>query len=387
MSNASQKLGILGGGQLGRMMIAASEKFGLEYHVLDPDAEAPCRHLSHFTKGSYADYETVMSLGRQVNCLTTEIEHVHTEALALLEKQIPVYPQSDILSCIQDKGLQKEFYAKHGFPTADFALVSHYEENTQYPQLFPAIQKLRRQGYDGRGVLALKTPADLGFTGPSVLEKQIQIAKEISILTCRDQFGKIITYAPVDMTVDPDANLLTYLHSPADLSPTLAHGCIDMAKALADTFGVVGMLAVELMIDTHGKIWINESAPRPHNSGHHTIESASVSQFEQHVRAVIGLPVADLAWEKPAVMCNLLGSAAAGPVYWRGLDEVYKHPEAHLHLYGKKYTKPNRKMGHLTVVDHDLGRAHELLRHLVKQVVCEGASLSDLPYDSGKNNV
>jgi 5-(carboxyamino)imidazole ribonucleotide synthase len=366
------KLGILGGGQLGRMMIAASEKLGLTYHVLDPDREAACQGISQFTKGSYADFDQVLSFGRQVDCLTTEIEHVNTEALRLLESQIPVYPQADVLAMIQDKGLQKEFYAKHRFPTADFVLLENQTSLHAYPHLFPAVQKLRRHGYDGRGVISLDTPDDLSFSAPSVLEKRIEIAKEISVLTCRDQFGKIITYTPVEMIVDPHENMLTQLRSPATLSAAQSAECITLAREVNATLGIVGMLAIELMVDTSGGIWINEMAPRPHNSGHHTIESASTSQFEQHIRAVLGAPIVDITWEKPAAMCNLLGGNRAGLAYWEGLAPILNIPNAYLHLYGKRYTKPYRKMGHLTVVADQIETAIAQLRTLSAGVYCNG---------------
>ena len=365
------KLGILGGGQLGRMMIAASEKLGLTYHVLDPDREASCQGISHFTKGAYADFDQVLAFGRQVDCLTTEIEHVNTDALKLLETQIPVYPQSDILALIQDKGLQKEFYAKHRFPTAEFALVDPQTPLPLHSHLFPAVQKLRRQGYDGRGVIALNTPKDPGFSAPSVLEKRIEIAKEISVLTCRDQFGKIITYTPIEMIVDPKSNMLAQLRSPSSLSPSQERRCIDLARDVSSTLGIVGMLAVELMIDHEDRIWINEMAPRPHNSGHHTIEAASTSQFEQHVRAVLGMPIVDITWEKPAAMCNLLGGERTGIAQWTGLEAALNTPNAHLHLYGKRYSKPHRKMGHLTVVADHISLAVETLNALMP-ISCNG---------------
>ena len=366
------KLGILGGGQLGRMMIAASEKLGLTYHVLDPDREASCQGISQFTKGSYADFDQVLAFGRQVDCLTTEIEHVNTEALKLLESQIPVYPQADFLAMIQDKGLQKEFYARHGFPTAEFVLLDHQASFHPYGHLFPAIQKLRRHGYDGRGVMGLETPDETGFSAPSVLEKRIEIAKEISVLTCRDQFGKIITYTPVEMIVDPHVNMLTQLRSPSSLSTAQNADCIALAREVTATLGIVGMLAVELMVDTSGKIWINEMAPRPHNSGHHTIESASTSQFEQHIRAVIGAPIVDITWEKPAAMCNLLGENREGLAYWEGLEPILNTPNAYLHLYGKRYTKPYRKKGHLTVVADQIETAIAELSTLAAGVHCNG---------------
>jgi len=366
------KIGILGGGQLGRMMIAASEKLGLTYHVLDPDTESSCQGVSHFTKGSYADFEQVLAFGRHVNCMTTEIEHVNTEALRLLENQIPIYPQPALLEIIQDKGLQKQFYKEHKFPTAEFVLIDDQTQLSEHPELFPAVQKLRRQGYDGRGVICLDTPQDTGFSAPSVLEKRIQISKEISVLTCRDQFGKIITYTPVEMIVDPNANVLTQLRSPSTLSQQLSQDCIDLAKSITETLGIVGMLAVELMIDTDDKIWVNEIAPRPHNSGHHTIEAASTSQFEQHIRAVIGAPIADITWEKPSAMCNLLGGDTPGIAHWEGLDLVLQNPAAQLHLYGKRYTKPNRKMGHLTVIGNSTEEAMAILATLAAQVSCNG---------------
>jgi 5-(carboxyamino)imidazole ribonucleotide synthase len=365
-------IGILGGGQLGRMMIAASEKLGLSYQILDPDREASCQGISQFTKGSYADFDQVLAFGRHVDCITTEIEHVNTEALRLLENQIPVYPQPAILEIIQDKGLQKQFYKDNQLPSADFVLIEHATQLSEHADMFPAVQKLRRQGYDGRGVICLDSPEESGFTEPSILEKRIDIDKEISVLTCRDQYGKVITYTPVEMVVDPQKNILTQLRSPSTLAQNIAQRCTNLAREVTEKIGIVGMLAVELMVDKNQTIWINEIAPRPHNSGHHTIESASASQFEQHIRAVIGAPIADISWEKPAAMCNLLGGDTAGLAHWTGLDEVLKTPEAHLHLYGKRYTKPNRKMGHLTVVADSAEEALRILNQLSATISCNG---------------
>lgn len=365
-------LGVLGGGQLGRMLIQEAVNLDLRVHVLDPDSEAPCAALAHgFTAGSFADEEAVLAFGRKCNVLTVEIEHVHTGALKkLVAEGVQVYPTPEVLELVQDKGLQKQFYQRHQIPTASFHLTENREELLSHAASFPAVQKLRRGGYDGRGVQVLHSAADLGsaFDAPSVLEKKISFDKEISVIVARNARGEVSTFPLVEMEFNPQANLVEFLFSPADVPAHLSDRARHIAVQLAEALNHVGLLAVEMFV-AGDDILVNEMAPRPHNSGHHTIEANVTSQYAQHLRAILGLPLGDTRLVEPAVMVNLLGAPGhAGPVYYEGLTQVLGWPGVHVHLYGKSQTKPFRKMGHVTVRAAELSRAQQLAREVLKCV-------------------
>lgn len=361
------RLGILGGGQLGRMLIQSAIDFDLTNLVLDPDPDAPCKGIaSRFHVGSLKDFDEVYRFGKQAEVVTIEIENVNCDALEALEKEgVKVYPQPHLIRLIQDKGLQKQFYREHNIPTADFHLLQDKAELHGHHAFFPAVQKLRREGYDGRGVHKISGTSDIkaGFEQPSVLEKMVDFEKEISVIVARSINGEIKAFPTVELDFHPEKNLVEYLFSPADISPAIEKKAQDIAEKVAESLGIVGLLAVEMFLTKDGQVLVNEIAPRPHNSGHHSIEANITSQYEQHLRAILGMPLGDTDIKIPAVMVNLLGEDGyAGKAVYQGLEEVLGTPGVSIHLYGKKLTKPFRKMGHVTIVDSDPFIAREKAR-------------------------
>ena len=361
------KLGILGGGQLGRMLIQQAINYNVTVKVLDPDREAPCRKLcDEFFVGSLGDYETVYNFGKKVDLLTIEIEKVNVEALDQLEKEgVLVYPQPRIIRLIQDKGLQKQFFKENDIPTADFQVISNMEQLKQSHIPFPYIQKLRRDGYDGKGVYKVidETYLDNAFTEPSIVERWIDFEKEIAVIVARNESGEVKAFPMVEMEFNPEANLVEFLIAPSTLPFEVHREAEAIAKRIAETLKIVGLLAVEMFLDKHGRILVNELAPRPHNSWHQTIEGNVVSQFEQHLRAIFNQPMGDTACLNNAIMVNVLGeSGYEGPAIYKGIEKILKCEGVYVHLYGKALTKPFRKMGHVTIVDADRGKAIEKAR-------------------------
>lgn len=356
------RLGILGGGQLGRMLLQKAADFNISNAVLDPDPEAPCKSIcEEFHEGSFRDFETVLNFGRTVDILTIEIEHVSVEALEQLENEgVIVYPQARVIRLVQDKGAQKIFYRTHGIPTAEFHLLESKEHLEKYAANFPFMQKLRKGGYDGKGVTRLDnlSQIDQAFDEPSILEKLVDFEKELSVIVARNSKGEISAFPVVDMEFNTEANLVEFLFAPSLLSVAQEKEAIRIAKAVAESLQIVGLLAVEMFLTRSGELLVNEIAPRPHNSGHHTIEGNVTSQYEQHLRAILGLPLGSTAIIRPAVMVNLLGEKGhSGHAKYQGLEEVMKLENVYVHLYGKKLTKPFRKMGHVTVLGNTLEEA------------------------------
>ncbi len=365
------KLGILGGGQLGRMLIQQAINYNVTIKVLDPDRNAPCKKLcDEFVVGPLSDYETVYNFGRQTDLLTIEIEKVNVDALAQLEKEgVLVYPQPRIIRLIQDKGLQKQFFKENDIPTAAFKIISSPEEFKGSHFHFPYIQKLRKDGYDGRGVYKVLDESYLAnaFTEPSLIEELIDFEKEIAVIVARNIQGEVKAFPMVEMEFNPEANLVEFLISPSLLSFEIQQKAQQIAVDIAEKLSIVGLLAVEMFLDKHGNILVNELAPRPHNSGHQTIEGNVVSQFEQHLRAIFNQPLGDTSGLHHAVMVNVLGEAGhEGPAIYKCLEEILKLHGVYVHLYGKVLTKPNRKMGHVTVIDADRDKAIEKARHVQK---------------------
>ena len=361
------RLGILGGGQLGRMLIQQAINYNVTVKVLDPDKDAPCRKLcDEFVTGSLSDYETVYNFGKKVDLLTIEIEKVNVDALEQLEKEgVLVYPQPRIIRLIQDKGLQKQFFKENGIPTAEFQIVSSADQLKNASIPFPYIQKLRRDGYDGKGVYKVADESYLenAFTAPSLIERWIDFEKEIAVIVARNEKGDISTFPVVEMEFNPEANLVEFLISPSTLHFDIQQEATTIAKKIAESMRIVGLLAVEMFLDKHGRILVNELAPRPHNSGHQTIEGNVVSQFEQHLRAIFDQPLGSTSSLSNAIMINLLGEAGyEGPARYQGIEKVLKCPGVYIHLYGKALTKPFRKMGHVTIVDDDREKAVETAR-------------------------
>ncbi|GIV34436.1 MAG: N5-carboxyaminoimidazole ribonucleotide synthase [Chitinophagales bacterium] len=371
-----KRIGILGGGQLGRMLIQAAINYNLDIAILDPDPEAPCRSLAgRFFQGNLLDYDTVYNFGKQVDVLTIEIEHVNTDALFRLEEEgVKVFPRPASIRMIQDKGFQKQFYKENGIPTSEFRLCQSRSELAEHQDFLPFFQKLRRGGYDGRGVQQIRHTDDFSkaFDAPSVIEKAVYVEKEISVIVARNAEGSVRTYPAVELAFHPEANLVEYLFSPASISPEMEEQAAHIATQVAHSLNLVGLLAVEFFVSRKGELLVNEMAPRVHNSGHHTIEANITSQFEQHLRAILNLPLGSTAIKLPAVMINLLGEPDfEGPARYQGLEQILKMDGVSVHLYGKKITRPFRKMGHVTIVDKDLSAAKEkakFVKHTLKVI-------------------
>jgi 5-(carboxyamino)imidazole ribonucleotide synthase len=350
------KVGILGGGQLGRMLIQAGVDYNILFSVLDPDPHAPCSTLAEFHHGKLTDYDTVLKFGLSCDVVTIEIENVNTAALKELVKLgKKVFPQPEVIELIQDKRLQKSFYRDAGIPTAEFVLVDNAAEVKQHAALLPAVNKLAKEGYDGRGVQIMRSSTDfhMAFDAPGLLESLVDFQKEIAVIVARSAQGEIRSFPAVEMVFHPVHNLVEYLYSPADLSDEVALKAEHIAREIVEKLGMVGILAVEMFVTHEGGILVNEIAPRPHNSGHQTIESNVTSQYEQHLRSILGLPLGDTRITSPSAMVNILGeSGHEGLARYQGFEEVLAIPGVHVHLYGKRYTKPFRKMGHVTIVDN-----------------------------------
>lgn len=357
MTNVFQqnfKIGILGGGQLGRMLIQAGIDFNLSFAVLDPDPEAPCAGLAEFHCGKLTDYDTVLRFGSTCDIITIEIENVNTDALKELARQgKTVLPEPSVIELIQDKRVQKEFYRRNGIPTAEFYLTENAEDVRKHQGFLPFVNKLGREGYDGRGVQIMRVESDLAnaWEAPSLVESLVDFDKEIAVIVARNTAGEIKTFPAVEMVFHPIQNLVEYLFSPAELSPAIADAADAIARKVITDLNMTGLLAVEMFVTRDGQVLINEMAPRPHNSGHQTIEGNMTSQYEQHLRSILGLPLGDTSTIMPSAMINLLGEPGqTGPARYQGFHETVATSGVFVHLYGKKITKPFRKMGHVTIL-------------------------------------
>jgi 5-(carboxyamino)imidazole ribonucleotide synthase len=357
------KLGIIAGGQLGKMLIQEASKWDIITYVMDNDQDCPAGSVaSHYIKGNNADFDAVYRFGKLVDLLTFEIENVNVDALKKLKSEGKrIVPDPEILELIQDKGLQKQFYERNGIPTSPFktynsdkAIIDDLEKGALK---YPFVQKLRKGGYDGRGVAVLNEPQDLKkiMQGASVVEEKVEIAKEISAIVARNHKGEIKSYPVAEMIFDNKANLVDKLICPSSITVEQSEKAICYASEIIELLNMEGLLAVEFFVDSKGEILVNEIAPRPHNSGHHTIESIITSQFEQHLRAILKLPLGSTKIKLPSVMINILGSEGhEGSVIYEGLTESMAIEGVKIHLYGKKTTRPFRKMGHVTVLSSSL---------------------------------
>lgn len=357
-----KKIGILGGGQLGKMLLQKAMDFSLDVYVLDPDKNAPCKNItSNFVNGDFKNFEEVYHFGKKLDLITIEIENVNVEALKKLQQEgKEIYPQPEIIEMIQDKGLQKIFYQTHNIPTADFFLIENKQQIEKYLDYLPFFQKIRKGGYDGKGVrkISNKQHLSIAFDEPSVLERMVDIDKEISILVARNKSGEIQTFPAVESVFNPQAHLVDYLICPAGVSKTIQEQAEKIAGKIAEQLQLVGLLAVEYFVTKDGKLLVNEMAPRVHNSGHHTIEACATSQFEQYWRAILNFPLGDTSLLRPAVMLNLLGSEGfEGDAHYVGIEQILKYSGVYPHLYGKKKVKAYRKMGHITITDKTLSAA------------------------------
>ncbi len=353
-----KKIGILGGGQLGRMLLQAAANYPVETFVLENDAGCPAAHLCHhFTKGDIKNYDDVYNFGKGLNALTIEIESVNVEALEKLETEgVKIYPTPAALKIIKNKILQKQFYKDNEIPTSSFVITQNKTELEQHINFLPAAHKIGMGGYDGRGVELLKTKEDIvrGFDAPAVLEKLVTVKKEIAVIIAVNDKGENAIYPPVDMVFDPRLNLLEYQVSPAALPEKVLWKVEAIALKVVKSLKSAGIFAVELFVDADDNVLVNETAPRVHNSGHHTIEANYSSQFDMLWRIMLNYPLGNTEHILPAAIVNLLGAEGfTGPAYYEGLEEVLKTDNVFVHIYGKKETKPGRKMGHITILSNE----------------------------------
>ena len=354
------KLGILGGGQLGKMMLYSTRKFDIRTKVLDPSPEAPAQYgANEFQVGSLQDYNTVMAFAADCDTVCIEIEAVNVQALRDLRAQgKKVHPNPDSLELIQDKTKQKQFYADHNIPTSRFEMVSGKAEfeaaRDRWP--IPFVWKAATGGYDGFGVVVCRSEEDVQNIpdAPGMLEAFVDFDLEVSVIVARNESGEVKTFPVADQEFHPTANQVEYVLSPTVLDEAMQQKANDIAIRTAEAYDICGLLAVELFVTKEGDILVNEVAPRPHNSGHHTIEACYTSQFEQHVRAVLDLPLGSTELKAAGVMANLVGAEGySGDVVYHGYDELLGEPGVNIHIYGKAQTRPFRKMGHVTVVAKD----------------------------------
>lgn len=365
------KIGIVGGGQLGRMLIQSGIDLNIHFCVLDPDPKASCSKISEFTVGKLTDYDSVMAFGRQCDVITIEIENVNTRALRDLQREgKKVFPEPEIIELIQDKRKQKIFYKENGLPTAEFELTENSQEVLAKKAMIPMVNKLGKEGYDGRGVQIIRDEKSLSqaFDAPGLVEKLIDFKKEISVIVARNSAGEIKTFPAVEMMFHPTGNMVEFLFSPAEISEQAAAKASKIASEVIQKLNMTGLLAVEMFLTHEEEILINEIAPRPHNSGHQTIEGNETSQYQQHLRAILNLPLGDTSVRIPTAMINLLGDTGyEGKAHYEGIEECMA-AGAHIHLYGKEMTKPLRKMGHVTITGQDLDELRKRARFIKERL-------------------
>ncbi|MDB5208794.1 MAG: 5-(carboxyamino)imidazole ribonucleotide synthase [Flavisolibacter sp.] len=355
---AMLKCGILGGGQLGRMLLQAAANYPVETYVLENDNECPAAHLCHhFFKGDIKDFDAVYNFAKALDAITIEIENVNIDALEKLESEgVKVYPKPAVLRLIKNKALQKKFYTEHSIPTSEYVIINNKNEISSHSRLLPAVQKLAEGGYDGKGVVVIEKLSDAegGFNVQSVLEKKVKLKKEIAVIIAVDEKGKTAMYPPVEMIFNPNFNLLEYQICPADIQQSILWKIEAIALSVVRNFKSAGLFAVELFIDEANNVLVNETAPRVHNSGHHTIEAHYSSQFDMVWRIMLGYPLGNTKAILSSAMINIIGSdGQSGDAAYDGLEEVLKIDNAFVHIYGKRQTKPGRKMGHITVLSNE----------------------------------
>jgi len=365
-ANPGKIIGICGGGQLGKMLCEAASAWDWKTAVLDSSPDDPAARIAYkFFQGDFTNYDDVFQFGQGVDVLTIEIEKVNLEALIALEKMgKTVHPSPAALAIIRDKALQKQFFIDEGLPTSPQVLFEDKEQILQALQAgdieIPFVQKIRSGGYDGKGVAIVRSLEDLSLLldGECLVEPMINIEVEVAVIAARNLSGEIKTFPPVAMAFHPEANLVEYLYCPSGLGPALELEATQIAQAAIESLDICGLLAVEMFLTSEGDWLINEVAPRPHNSGHHTIECCNVSQFQQHLLAICNLPLIDPQLQFPGVMINLLGEEGhEGPVKYIGIEQALRLGSVYVHLYGKKTTKPFRKMGHITVANRSVNKA------------------------------
>ncbi len=367
------KLGILGGGQLGKMLLTETRRYDITTKVMDKSPTAPCRIGSNeFVQADITDEESVLEFAKDCDVITIEIENVSTEALHKLKDQgKPVYPRPATLDIIKNKVTQKDFYRQHKIPTAPYFSFKNARERDELlaesSLTAPFVWKAATGGYDGRGVNIVNHSSDIETLDDveGLIEEKIDFEAEIAVVTARSASGEIKSYPVVEMEFHPVGNFVEYVFSPSNMDHNLQHQAIKLAEEVVEKMDHVGLLAVEMFLASDGHLLINEVAPRVHNSGHLTIEGNVTSQFDQHLRAILGLPLGDTSMRSPAVMVNLTGEKGyEGPVYYEGIEEVMKMPGVYIHLYGKAETRPFRKMGHITITSDSLDEARKIAREV-----------------------
>ncbi len=356
--SAPLRVGILGGGQLGRMLLQAAANYVVETFVLENDEHCPAAHLCHhFIKGDIKDFETVYNFGKNLDAVTIEIEAVNIEALEKLESEgLKVYPKPSAIKTIKNKIRQKEFYASNQIPSPEFIITENIEALKKNAGFLPAVHKIGEGGYDGKGVQVLRDESKIAkaFDAPSVLEKMVDIQKEIAVIVAMNNKKETAVYPATEMVFNPELNLLDYQISPAELSSTIVEEAKQISLQLVKSFDSPGLFAIEMFVDKNNKVLVNETAPRVHNSGHHTIEANYCSQYDMLWRIMLGYPLGNTEAILPSSIVNLLGEEGySGPAKYNGLDEVLSMKNIFVHLYGKTQTKPGRKMGHVTIMSAD----------------------------------
>lgn len=371
------KLGILGGGQLGKMLLYETRKYDVQTWVMDPNEEAPCKISANvFVKGDLLNFDAVVDFGRNVDILTFEIEGVNIDALKQLEKEgIKVFPSSKTLEKIQDKSIQKQFYSDHKIPTSPFhkfvSLNSLLEAVRSKEISIPFVWKSCTGGYDGRGVKVIREIADLDdlSEGPCIAEDLINFKNELAVIVARNPSGEVKTYPVVEMEFHPTANQVEYVLCPARINDKIASKARKIAEEVSEAFSHVGLLAVEMFRTQDDDILVNEVAPRPHNSGHYSIEASFTNQFEQHIRAILNLPLGSTESILAGIMINLTGEEGhTGPVLYQNIEKIMKLPGVTPHIYGKKLTRPFRKMGHVTIINPDIDQARKLAEEVKNEI-------------------
>jgi 5-(carboxyamino)imidazole ribonucleotide synthase len=358
-------LGILGGGQLGKMMLTEIRKFDIKTNVLDPSPDAPAQYGAHqFFIGDLMDFETVYQFGKKVDLLTIEIENVNIDALLQLENEgLTIYPSPKTLLLIQSKAVQKKFYLEHQIPTSKAQFFKDLEDLKQSEINFPSVWKAAQFGYDGNGVKVLKTKQDIENLPNSecIIEEFIPFENELAVIVVRNSKGEIKTYPVVEMEFHPEANQVEYVICPARITDEIAQKANEIALKVSEKYNHVGILAVEMFLTKDHQILVNEVAPRPHNSGHFSIEASFCNQFENHIRAILGLPLGDTSSKIAGVMVNLVGAEGfTGNVKYENIEQILSLKGVTPHIYGKKTTKPFRKMGHITIVNPNINEARKI---------------------------
>jgi 5-(carboxyamino)imidazole ribonucleotide synthase len=366
------KIGILGGGQLGRMLCLAGADWNLDISILD-SIGCPAQNLcTTFIEGDINNYKDVLAFGRTVDVLTIEIEHVNIEALKQLEKEgIKVFPKPATLEIINDKSIQKQFYIDNNIPTSAFQIYQNKQEVIDANLTFPFVQKSCKGGYDGKGVAVIKTEDQINnlMDCPCIIESMVKIQKELAVIVACNESGEIKSYPVTEMEFDEKSNLVKFLFTPANIDIEVEERCQKIALDIIEKLDYVGILAVELFLTEDDEILVNEIAPRTHNSGHHTIEGSVTSQFQQQLRAILNLPLGETVFKKHNAMVNLVGEQGyVGIVKVEGLEECLKIPDFHLHLYGKTTTKPNRKMGHATILGDNFDEIKQKADTVIKNL-------------------